>query len=99
MKISGALTHSNLQSGLASDSNCTHLECHRGKCEIDPRTKSAHCVCDNPLFTGEFCDRYSCSGYCLNDGMCFPHWQSGLAGRNNPPSLWCSCAKNFTGTR
>ena len=65
---------------------------------------SAHCVCDNPMFGGEFCDRYACAGYCLNGGMCFPHWDEAaveqkLSGGAPPPKLWCVCPQNFTGSR
>ena len=64
----------------------------------------ASCVCDNPMFGGEFCDVYACAGHCLNGGMCFPHWdeaavEQGLRGSPPPPKLWCVCPKNFTGPR
>ena len=45
-------------------------------CEVDS-AGTAHCVCDNPMFVGEFCDEYACAGHCLNGGMCFPHWDEG----------------------
>ena len=84
--------------------NCSELDCHRGRCEEDSDGNNARCVCDNPMFAGEFCDEYACAGHCLNGGMCFPHWdeaavEQGLKGSPPPPKLWCVCPQNFTGAR
>ena len=73
------------------------------RCEEDSEGK-ARCVCDNPMFGGEFCDVYACAGYCLNGGACFPHWDEaaaaqGMRGSPPPPKLWCVCPRNFTGPR
>lgn len=46
------------------------LDCNWGTCVIDDRG-NVGCKCP-PLYEGERCERYRCSGYCRNKGVCYP---------------------------
>ena len=46
------------------------------------------CICTNPLYTGEQCERDRCAGYCANKGHCYQNLlkSSELAvSPHNPP--------------
>ena len=89
------------------------LDCNSGTCVVDERGKFG-CKCPS-LYDGERCERYRCSGYCRNKGVCYPD----LLGKRNlnkkntylkqidenfaPASgqapLKCSCTPDWTGER
>jgi integrin beta 2 len=46
------------------------LDCNSGKCVVDDRGM-ASCKCPS-LYEGDRCERYRCSGYCRNKGVCYP---------------------------
>lgn len=52
-----------------ASSTCT-LNCNSGSCILDERGE-ATCKCP-VLYEGEHCERYRCSGYCRNKGLCYP---------------------------
>lgn len=76
----------------AHDSDCFR----RGKCDLDSRTNTTFCNCDqsNGRYEGVFCERrLPChsSGYCLNDGLC----KRDSVATN---SFYCQCTDGFTGS-
>jgi low-density lipoprotein receptor-related protein 1 (alpha-2-macroglobulin receptor) len=46
------------------------FDCNSGKCVVDGRGM-ASCKCLS-LYEGDRCERYRCSGYCRNKGVCYP---------------------------
>ena len=75
---------------------CTHLNCYTGKCVVNEEG-IAGCECVNPIFEGKFCERYICSGYCLNDGVCYPQQRDRTNdGRARPK---CICKEGYHGER
>lgn len=72
------------------------LECHQGLCKI----VNGHPKCKCPIdFEGEFCERYRCSGYCLNHGVCYVDAQRTTYHENINPPLNCKCSPAWTGDR
>ena len=52
-----------------SSGSCKDIDCHQnGHCVMSRGVPKCNC---DPFYTGEFCQKYVCSGYCLNGGMCF----------------------------
>ncbi|XP_055372745.1 prolow-density lipoprotein receptor-related protein 1 [Condylostylus longicornis] len=67
------------------------IRCHKGRCKyIDHQPR---CICD-PMYDGELCDHYRCSGYCKNEGVC----KIGENSTDGIPSLICLCPPNWSGT-
>ena len=94
-----------------SPTSCEDVECHQnGKCEMSKGVPKCNC---DPFYTGEFCQKYVCSGYCMNGGMCFipgTNWnnRSGIFIGTSPPmssklrpifekELRCICPDGFEG--
>lgn len=48
-----------------------NLFCNSGKCVVDSKG-SPTCKCP-ALYEGERCEKYRCSGYCRNKGICYPN--------------------------
>ena len=49
--------------------SCKDIDCHQnGHCVMSKGVPKCNC---DPFYTGSFCQKYVCSGYCLNGGMCF----------------------------
>lgn len=46
------------------------LDCNLGVCVTNERGV-ATCQCP-PMYDGERCERFRCSGYCRNKGVCYP---------------------------
>lgn len=61
------------------------------------------CICPNE-FSGENCEHYRCSGFCLNKGMCEVAVSSERSSSNDMPEtaqppLTCRCQPQWTGDR
>ena len=91
--------------------NCKDIDCHQnGHCRVSSSDGVARCKCD-PFYTGRYCEKYLCSGYCLNGGMCFPVATNknnhsgvykGSTANHKPifePLLKCVCPDGFEGQR
>ncbi|KAI9558491.1 hypothetical protein GHT06_015278 [Daphnia sinensis] len=91
-----ACTMSMTSTVVGSDVTCQPpvcgLDCNSGKCIIDDRGM-ASCKCPS-LYEGDRCERYRCSGYCRNKGVCYPDLLV-----SDPPPLKCSCTPEWTGER
>ena len=91
--------------------SCKDINCHQnGKCQMSKGVPKCNC---DPFYTGEFCQKYVCSGYCMNGGMCFipgTNWNNRSAifiGASPPMSsqlrpifekeLRCICPDGFEG--
>ncbi|XP_065578254.1 prolow-density lipoprotein receptor-related protein 1-like isoform X3 [Artemia franciscana] len=70
------------------------LECNVGSCFFDS-DGNPKCSCP-PLYDGEYCNHYRCSGYCRNKGLCY-----GDSNNNEDGSvaLKCNCPADWTGQR
>lgn len=96
-------TNSSVCNRVNVDSNQCRLECNQGHCHLDARNRP-RCVCSID-FEGEFCERYRCSGYCKNRGICYVDASRTSDPRNSTasnalrPPLKCKCAYSWTGDR
>ena len=69
---------------------CTGLDCHQGECRMVGG--APQCVC-HAFYSGQHCETYACSGYCLH-GFC--HAELDGAGQ---PRLSCTCSAGWEGNR
>ncbi|KAF4524352.1 hypothetical protein B566_EDAN007528 [Ephemera danica] len=70
------------------------LQCKKGNCVST--ADGFKCVCQ-PLYEGELCDKFRCSQFCKNKGMCFADLLSTLP--DQPPPLKCNCPSQWMGDR
>lgn len=72
------------------------LNCKSGVCKIE-KGVGPKCVCP-PQYTGEHCEHYVCSEYCMNKGMCYIDYLSAKTPDSQAP-LKCNCPPQWTGER
>lgn len=89
--------HKEINSSVCVSSTQCRLKCNQGKCRLDAQNQPQ---CECPIdFEGEFCERYRCSGYCQNHGICFVDATKRDSKNATLPPLKCNCADNWTGDR
>lgn len=72
-----------------------HLKCNRGTCKfINNKQK---CVCPKD-YEGEYCEKYRCSEYCRNKGVCYVDTLKAVDKDQLPP-LKCRCLPQWTGDK
>ncbi|XP_068084350.1 prolow-density lipoprotein receptor-related protein 1 [Anabrus simplex] len=71
------------------------LQCIKGRCEMT--SDGPVCVCQ-PMYEGDRCQHYICSGYCHNKGTCFEDLMAHVP-EGAPIPVKCSCPPQWTGER
>lgn len=75
--------------------NMCQLKCNRGTCKFVNNKQK--CVCPKD-FEGIYCEKYRCSGYCRNKGICYVDTLKSVADDQLPP-LKCRCLPQWTGDK
>ncbi|CAG7828356.1 unnamed protein product [Allacma fusca] len=71
------------------------LHCKQGQCVIT--STGPRCNCSS-LYEGPRCEKYRCSGYCHNKGLCYHDLMTNL-NSSGPTPLKCTCPPEWTGAR
>lgn len=72
------------------------LKCNLGVCKVINHVPQ--CMCQ-PMYEGEHCEHYRCSGYCLNGGACAPMSVLLHPNSNESVPLKCTCKPGWSGAR
>ncbi|KAJ9584467.1 hypothetical protein L9F63_021192, partial [Diploptera punctata] len=69
------------------------LNCNNGVCQLVKDVPTCKC---QPLYDGDRCQNYRCSGYCKNKGLCFPDLLVNVPS-DVPVPLKCNCPAQWSG--
>lgn len=71
------------------------LKCNRGTCKFVKQKQKCFCPKD---YEGEYCEKYRCSGYCRNKGVCYVDTLKSVDEDQLSP-LKCRCLPQWTGDK
>lgn len=71
------------------------LKCNRGTCKFVNNKQKCLCPKD---YEGEYCEKYRCSGYCRNKGVCYVDTLKAVDEDKLPP-LKCRCPPQWVGEK